>query len=92
MVMAHLKAKETTQDAEGRLRWKLRVTEHLLKMGVSKQEIRDVFTEVLGDRALVAPHHLMVPSASAVASLGLRMAAESRYADPAALSPRYVRK
>jgi tRNA threonylcarbamoyladenosine biosynthesis protein TsaB len=52
----------------------------------------DVFTEVLGDRALFAPHHLMVPSAAAVASLGLRMAAENRYEDPAALSPRYVRK
>lgn len=48
--------------------------------------------EALGDKALFAPSHLMVPSPAAVAWLGLRKAARGEFSDPATLSPTYLRK
>jgi tRNA threonylcarbamoyladenosine biosynthesis protein TsaB len=48
--------------------------------------------EALGDRALFAPAHLMVPSPASVAWLGLRKARAGEFSEPAALSPTYLRK
>lgn len=49
-------------------------------------------TDTLGKRALFAPPHLMVPSPSGVAYLGLRKALRGEFSDPVSLCPFYIRK
>ncbi len=46
----------------------------------------------IGERALAAPLHKMVPSPSNIALLGVQRARRSEYANPATAEPRYVRK
>jgi len=53
---------------------------------------KEVFMSALGQSALFAPAHLMVPSPASVAELGLKMALKGEFEDPATLSPRYIRK
>lgn len=43
VVMAHLKTQITTQDPEGRLRWKLRLIRGLYERGFSQQDILELF-------------------------------------------------
>ena len=43
VVMAHLKAKETRLDEEGRKRWKLNLTKRLYEKGYQREEIINLF-------------------------------------------------
>ncbi|MBF2008071.1 MAG: cytosolic protein [Chlorogloeopsis fritschii C42_A2020_084] len=43
VVMAHLKAKETRQDDEGRKRWKLYLTKRLYEKGYQREDIINLF-------------------------------------------------
>ncbi len=46
----------------------------------------------LGEKAIFAPPHLMVPSPSNVAYLGMKKALQNDFADPVKASPVYLRK
>jgi tRNA threonylcarbamoyladenosine biosynthesis protein TsaB len=48
--------------------------------------------EILGDKAVFVPPHLMSPSAASVAYLGLRKALKAEFSDPATVCPLYIRK
>jgi tRNA threonylcarbamoyladenosine biosynthesis protein TsaB len=52
----------------------------------------DRILSAIGEKALVAPLHKMVPSPSNIALLGVHRAQRSEYADPATAEPLYVRK
>ncbi len=52
----------------------------------------DRILSALGERALAAPLHKMVPSPANIALLGVQKARRSEYADPATAEPLYVRK
>lgn len=52
---------------------------------------RDIFELELGERLRVAPSHLMLPRASALASLALVKAAQGQYEDVINMRPRYIR-
>jgi tRNA threonylcarbamoyladenosine biosynthesis protein TsaB len=76
------------------------VVEHLLKadyekvvfMGEGALLYAGEITGAMGNRALLAPPHLMSPSASNVAYIGIRMAKRGAFNDPRGLSPFYIRR
>jgi hypothetical protein len=43
VVLAHLKTKETRQDANARCFWKVRLVKRLYERGLSKQDVRELF-------------------------------------------------
>lgn len=43
VIMAHRKTQDTTQDAQGRLRWKLHLVKGLYEHGYSRQDILELF-------------------------------------------------
>jgi tRNA threonylcarbamoyladenosine biosynthesis protein TsaB len=49
-------------------------------------------TDVLGGRAIFAPPDKMVPSPSAIASVGLRKVLREEFSEPVSLVPLYVRR
>lgn len=53
---------------------------------------RAVITGVIGDNAIFAPEHLMVPSPAGMAYLGLKKALAGDFSDPASLVPFYIRR
>jgi tRNA threonylcarbamoyladenosine biosynthesis protein TsaB len=53
---------------------------------------RDRILSAIGERALAAPSHKMVPSPANIALLGVHRARRSEYSDPATAEPLYVRK
>lgn len=66
--------------------------ESVMLLGQGAELYKRLFIEALGEKALFAPPHLMVPAPSASAELGLRKALKGEFSDPATLSPFYIRK
>lgn len=63
----------------------------IILLGEGARIYRQRFSAALGERALFAPPEV-TPGAACVAYLGVRMAAEGRFSDPAGLVPVYIRK
>jgi tRNA threonylcarbamoyladenosine biosynthesis protein TsaB len=53
---------------------------------------RETIAEIAGEKALFPPLHLMTPSPSNVASLGLKKALRGDFSEPVSLVPYYIRK
>jgi tRNA threonylcarbamoyladenosine biosynthesis protein TsaB len=53
---------------------------------------RELIVDTLGARAHFAPPAVMVPSPASLAHLGLKLALQGRFSDPASLKPFYIRK
>jgi tRNA threonylcarbamoyladenosine biosynthesis protein TsaB len=53
---------------------------------------KESILEALGNNALFAPRQSMIPSPANVALLGMRMAADGDFSEPASLVPLYIRK
>lgn len=66
--------------------------ERILFTGQGAELYRSLITETLGERALFAPAHLMIPSAASVAQIGRYLAGQGSYTPAAALMPAYHRK
>lgn len=64
----------------------------VLFMGQGALVYQDDIASVLGEAASIAPAHLMVPSPSAVASLGAVILKRGGLPDPVGLAPMYFRK
>ncbi len=56
VVMAHLKAKETTRDPASRLRWKIQLVRYLFERGWTRQDILELFRLI--DWLMVLPDDL----------------------------------
>jgi tRNA threonylcarbamoyladenosine biosynthesis protein TsaB len=67
-------------------------SEQVVLAGEGVLRYRERIVSALGERALIAPSHTMVPSPANVARLGLQKALCSEFADAAAAEPVYVRK
>lgn len=70
----------------------LRGHDRVVLAGEGAALYRDELTAVLGEKALFAPAHLMVPSPSAVAYVGLKKVLKGESSDPVRVRPFYIRK
>jgi tRNA threonylcarbamoyladenosine biosynthesis protein TsaB len=70
----------------------LRGHDRVVLAGEGAALYRDELAEVLGEKALFAPAHLMIPAPSAVAYVGLEKALKGDYSDPVSVRPYYIRK
>jgi tRNA threonylcarbamoyladenosine biosynthesis protein TsaB len=64
----------------------------ILFMGEGALIYREEISGIMGDKALFAPSAKMVPSPANVAQLGLKKALKGDYAEPAGLTPFYIRR
>jgi tRNA threonylcarbamoyladenosine biosynthesis protein TsaB len=55
---------------------------------IHRAEIERLF----GDRALIAPRSVILPSAATIAEIGLEMLNSGRHSDPDSLAPLYIRR
>ena len=60
--------------------------------GEASRLFRTEIMKNFGDAALFAPHSVSLPSAAAVAEIGLEMIKNGKRADPDSLSPMYIRR
>ncbi len=64
----------------------------LVLTGEGVSRYRERILSVLGERALIAPFHKMIPSPSNIALLGILRAQRADYSDLATAEPLYVRR
>jgi tRNA threonylcarbamoyladenosine biosynthesis protein TsaB len=69
-----------------------RISEKTLFTGEASRLFRKDIIELFGDRALFAPISAILPSAAAVAEIGLDMIKSGKLADPDSLTPMYIRR
>jgi tRNA threonylcarbamoyladenosine biosynthesis protein TsaB len=69
-----------------------RITEKTIFTGEASRIFRKDIIELFGDRALFAPISAILPSAAAVAEIGLDMIKSGKLADPDSLTPMYIRR
>lgn len=70
----------------------LELGEDIILAGDGAIAYKEVFSEILGDRAVFAPPHQMVPSPSALAHLGILAAQRGEYTQADVLGPVYMRR
>ena len=68
------------------------IQERTIFTGEGAHLFRDEIERVFGQRALFAPRSTILPSAAAVAELGLDMIKRNEQADPESLAPMYIRR
>lgn len=68
------------------------IQERTIFTGEGAHLFRDEIERVFGERALFAPRSAILPSAAAVAELGLAMMQDNKQADPESLAPMYIRR
>ncbi len=69
-----------------------RITEKTLFTGEGSHLFREDIRKLFGDRALFAPISAILPSAAAVAEIGLDMIKSGKQTDPDSLTPMYIRR
>jgi tRNA threonylcarbamoyladenosine biosynthesis protein TsaB len=69
-----------------------RISEETIFTGEASRLFRTDIIELFGDRALFAPISAILPSAAAVAEIGLDMIKSGNQADPDTLTPMYIRR
>ena len=69
-----------------------RISEKTLFTGEASRLFHKDILEIFGDRALFAPISAILPSAAAVAEIGLDMIKSGNQADPDSLTPMYIRR
>jgi tRNA threonylcarbamoyladenosine biosynthesis protein TsaB len=69
-----------------------RISEKTIFTGEASHLFRKNIRELLGDRALFAPISAILPSAAAVAEIGLDMIKSGKLCDPDSLTPMYIRR
>ena len=69
-----------------------RISEKTIFTGEASRLFRTDIMELFGDRALFAPISAILPSAAAVAEIGLDMIKSGNQADPDTLTPMYIRR
>ncbi len=69
-----------------------RISEKTLFTGEASRLFHKDILEIFGDRALFAPISAILPSAAAVAEIGLDMIKGGQQADPDSLTPMYIRR
>jgi tRNA threonylcarbamoyladenosine biosynthesis protein TsaB len=69
-----------------------RITGNVVITGEAAHLFREDIGKVFGDRALIAPRSAVLPSAAAVAEIGLEMIMNNKQADPDTLVPLYIRR
>jgi len=69
-----------------------RISEKTLFTGEASRFFHKDILDIFGDRALFAPISAILPSAAAVAEIGLDMIKSGKQADPDNLTPMYIRR
>jgi tRNA threonylcarbamoyladenosine biosynthesis protein TsaB len=69
-----------------------RITGKTVFTGEAAHIHRADIERLFGDRALIAPRSAVLPSAAAVAEIGLEMIKSGKYSCPEGLSPLYIRR
>jgi tRNA threonylcarbamoyladenosine biosynthesis protein TsaB len=69
-----------------------RITEKTIFTGEASRIFRKDIIEIFGDRALFAPSSAILPSAAAVAEIGLDTIKGGNQTDPDSLTPMYIRR
>jgi tRNA threonylcarbamoyladenosine biosynthesis protein TsaB len=69
-----------------------RITEKTIFTGEASRIFRKDIIELFGDRALFAPISAILPSAAAVAEIGLDTIKGGNQTDPDSLTPMYIRR
>lgn len=68
------------------------ITGQTVFTGEAAHVYRSEIERLLGERALFAPRSVMLPSAAAVAEIGLGLIRTGRHMDPDEMIPRYIRR
>jgi tRNA threonylcarbamoyladenosine biosynthesis protein TsaB len=69
-----------------------RITGNVVITGEAAHLFREDIGKFFGDRALIAPRSVVLPSAAAVAEIGLDMIMNNKQTDPDTLVPLYIRR